>query len=145
MRKVQNTWSKRWWRATAVVAATAAVGALTVTGGTLPASGATLSHTSATTTARDTSYLAAQSSKYGSTYPGAPLFRPNNSLAAILPTGDVVLVTCWYYGNSSGYAGDGYEDHVVWVSSIGNFTGHIPDDYVHIGGIPPAVGIPECG
>ena len=71
--------------------------------------------------------------------------RPDNVPAAILPAGDYVQVTCWYYGNMPGYAADGYEDHVVWVSTLGNFTGHIPDDYVHLGGTPNNEGISECG
>jgi len=76
----------------------------------------------------------------------APLFLPNGTLYAILLPGTRVEVTCWYAGSSSGWLSDGYEDHVVWVSPLGNFTGHIPDYYVDFNGqYPWQVGLDKCG
>lgn len=110
------------------------------------ASAATSSQASVTAATRVASPAAPQFDVVTYTNGQAPLFRPNNALAAILPSGTYVEITCWYYGNMPGYAADGYEDHVVWVYNIGNFTGHIPDDYIHFGGhTPPQEGLPECG
>lgn len=77
----------------------------------------------------------------------APLFRSNGSLWGTLPLNDEVEVTCWYRGNPPApWVGDGYQDHVVWVNAVGNFTGHIPDHYINFGGhTPNQVGLPECG
>lgn len=77
----------------------------------------------------------------------APLFRSDGSLWGTLPLNDEVEVTCWYPGNPPApWHGDGYQDHVVWVNSVGNFTGHIPDYYINFGGLTPnQVGLPRCG
>jgi hypothetical protein len=79
----------------------------------------------------------------------APLFAPNGSLHALLPLNDKVLVTCYYYGNPPApYLGDGVQDHVTWENTIGNFTGHIPDEYIDEGGDYPydyPFDIAECG
>jgi hypothetical protein len=76
----------------------------------------------------------------------APLYNPSNQLVAKLSAGTDIEVTCYYGGNPpSPYLGDGYLDHVVWVQGIGNFTGHVPDVYVNLGGeTPPKYGIPVC-
>jgi hypothetical protein len=77
----------------------------------------------------------------------APLYYPDGQLAAKLPAGTLVDVTCWYSGNPPApYAGDGYMDHVVWVEGVGSFTGHVPDRYVNLGDeTPPEYGFTKCG
>lgn len=76
----------------------------------------------------------------------APLYNSNNTLNRKLSQGTTIEVTCYYKANPpSPYVGDGYIDHVVWVQGIGNFTGHVPDAYVNLGGdTPPKFGIPKC-
>jgi hypothetical protein len=76
----------------------------------------------------------------------APLFNSSGTLVAKLAAGTLVEVTCYYDGSPPApYLSDGYLDHVVWVSSIGDFTGHVPDDYVNLGGdTPPEYGVPKC-
>jgi hypothetical protein len=77
----------------------------------------------------------------------APLYNPSGQLVAKLSAGTTVEVTCYYAGNPPApYLGDGYMDHVVWVEGRGDFTGHVPDRYVNLGGETPVeYGIPQCG
>ena len=76
----------------------------------------------------------------------APLYDPSGQLVAKLSAGTDIEVTCYYDGNPPApYLGDGYLDHVVWVQGIGDFTGHVPDVYVNLGGeTPQEYGIPVC-
>jgi hypothetical protein len=76
----------------------------------------------------------------------APLYDPFNNLFAKLEAGTDIEVTCYYLGNPPPpYVGDGYMDHVVWEQGIGDFIGHVPDDYVNLGGdTPPEFGVPPC-
>ena len=55
----------------------------------------------------------------------------------------LISITCWYDGSPpSGYANDGVLDHAVIPD-----VGHIPDDYVNLGGKYPwqsPYSLPHC-
>ncbi|HUN36817.1 MAG TPA: hypothetical protein VMU95_32880 [Trebonia sp.] len=79
---------------------------------------------------------------------GGPVFYPDGQLEGIVVTSTELEITCWYYGTSPGWSNDGYEDHIVWMSTVGAFTGHAPDYYVNFGGHDPnapSIALPECG
>jgi hypothetical protein len=78
----------------------------------------------------------------------APLYDPDNNLVLKLEAGTDVEVTCYYKGSPPApYVSDGYMDHVDGVAVAGyeDFSGHVPDDYVNLGGdTPPEYGVPPC-
>lgn len=71
-----------------------------------------------------------------------PVIFDRNSGIPILVSG-LISITCWYYGSPpSGYANDGVLDHAVIPD-----VGHIPDDYVNLGGKYPwqsPYNLPHC-
>jgi hypothetical protein len=75
----------------------------------------------------------------------APVYFPDNTLYTKLEAGTDIEVTCYYKGSPpSPYVSDGYMDHVEAVAGI-PFKGHVPDDYVNLGGdTPPEYGVPPC-
>ena len=71
-----------------------------------------------------------------------PVIFDRNSGIPILVSG-LISITCWYDGSPpSGYANDGVLDHAVIPD-----VGHIPDDYVNLGGKYPwqsPYSLPHC-
>jgi hypothetical protein len=71
-----------------------------------------------------------------------PVIFDRTSGIPILVSG-LISITCWYDGSPpSGYANDGVLDHAVIPD-----VGHIPDDYVNLGGKYPwqsPYSLPHC-
>jgi hypothetical protein len=72
------------------------------------------------------------------------LWSPSNNPIVTVPNGSQVAVSCYYTGQGAPNP-DGFWDHIVWTSNLGNTWGHLSDNDVNFGGAtPPSAGIPHC-
>ncbi|QMU70419.1 hypothetical protein [Streptacidiphilus sp. P02-A3a] len=72
------------------------------------------------------------------------LWSPSNNPIVTVPKGAQVAVSCYYTGQGAPDP-DGFWDHIVWTSNLGNTWGHLSDNDVNLGGAnPPSAGIPHC-
>lgn len=88
--------------------------------------------------------------KFKALYNGTPIISPGGRVLFTAPAGDIMQVTCYYYGNPpSGFHSDGIEDHIDYLQTDSNITSdHVPDYYVAEGGKVPyqaPYDIVECG